>query len=309
MACCFFLASCNGPTGKEERPQYLKVITTLFPVYDFAKNVGGERAQVSLLLPPGVEPHSFEPKPGDVLKIESADLFIYTGEYMEPWAATILKGFSGGKLIAVDTSAGIPWKKETGQHAPGNDSEKEKRDHLHRHDVDPHVWLDLEYARIMVDNVLSGYVKKDPAHKDFYTQNAEQYKTRLAELDARFQRELSTCNKRVIIHGGHFAFNYLAQRYSLRYISAYGGSPDSEPTARALMELEKQLKNYNVRYVYFEELITPRIAEIIAKETGASLLKLHGAHNVSRDELAQGVTFISIMEENLKKLKVGLECQ
>jgi zinc transport system substrate-binding protein len=310
LAACFAVCqACSRPPDKPVAEQKLKVITTLFPLYDFARAVGGERADVTLLLPPGVEPHSFEPKPGDVMKIEAADLFIYTGEYMEPWAATILKGFKGGKLVAVETGAAISQGKEGGQGTSASGSEKKKGDRRHRHDVDPHIWLDLDYAQKMVDSILNGYAKKDPTHRDFYAGNAERYKARLAELDDRFRRELSTCKKRVIIHGGHFAFNYLAKRYGLAYVSAYGASPDSEPTARALIELEKQLKKYNVRYVYFEELITPRVAEIIAKETGASLLPLHGAHNVSKDELAQGVTFISIMEQNLKNLKVGMECQ
>ena len=310
LATCFAVCqACSRPPDKPVAEQKLKVITTLFPLYDFARAVGGERADVTLLLPPGVEPHSFEPKPGDVMKIEAADLFIYTGEYMEPWAATILKGFKGGRLVAVDTSAEIPRKEEGDQQTPTGGLEREKRDRRFRHDVDPHIWLDLEYAQRMVDTILSGYVKKDTANRDFYIENAERYKASLALLDSRFRRELGTCKKRVIIHGGHFAFNYLAKRYGLAYVSAYGGSPDSEPTARALTELEKQLRKYDVRYIYFEELITPRVAEIIAKETGASLLKLHGAHNVSKEELVQGVTFISIMEQNLQNLKVGLECQ
>ena len=308
-ACFAICQACGRPPDKPAAEQKLKVVTTLFPLYDFARNVGGERADVSLLLPPGVEPHSFEPKPGDVIRIEAADLFIYTGEHMEPWAATILKGFSGGKLVAVDTSVEISPKTGGDEHMRSSGSVEEKSDRHHRHDVDPHIWLDLDYAQKMVDIILNGYVKKDPANRTFYTQNAERYKARLAELDGRFQRELSTCKKRVIIHGGHFAFNYLARRYGIAYVSAYGGSPDSEPTARALIELEKQLRKYDVRYVYFEELITPRVAKVIAKETGASLLPLHGAHNVSREELAQAVTFTSIMEQNLKNLKVGMECQ
>jgi zinc transport system substrate-binding protein len=310
LAACFAVCqACSRPPDKPLGEQKLKVVTTLFPLYDFARSVGGERADVSLLLPPGVEPHSFEPKPGDVMRIEAAGLFIYTGGNMEPWAATILKGFQADKPVAVDTSAGIRIKKEGDQRTRTNGPGEENSDRHHRHNVDPHIWLDLDYAQKMVDTILNGYVRKDPGNRDFYRQNAERYKAGLAQLDDRFQRELATCTKRVIIHGGHFAFNYLAKRYGITYVSAYGGSPDSEPTARALIELEKQLRKYNVRYVYFEELITPRVAQVIAKETGASLLPLHGAHNVSREELAQGVTFISIMEQNLKNLKVGMECQ
>ena len=308
ITCLVFLWSCNRAPDRTEGTRKLTVVTTLFPVYDFAKNVGGERADVSLLLPPGVEPHGFEPKPGDVMRIESADLFIYTGEQMEPWAAGILKGFKGGKPLVVDASAEID-RKERDRSRTDAAPAKAEKNHWHRHKTDPHIWLDLDYARSMVGTILGGYRKQDPARGDYYAANAARYTARLAELDARFRSELGTCRKRVIIHGGHFAFNYLAQRYGLTYVSAYGGSPDAEPTARKLMELERLLRKYDVRYIYFEELITPRVAEIVAKETGASLLPLHGAHNVTREEHAQGVTFIGIMENNLQNLKKGLECQ
>jgi zinc transport system substrate-binding protein len=308
IVCSVFVGSCNRSPDRTEGARRLTVVTTLFPVYDFAKNVGGEQADVSLLLPPGVEPHGFEPKPGDVMRIESADLFIYTGEQMEPWAAGILKGFKGGKPLVVDSSAEIDRKERDRSRADAAPAKAEKN-HGHGHRTDPHIWLDLDYARSMVGTILGGYRKQDPARGDYYAANAARYTAKLAELDARFRSELGTCRKRVIIHGGHFAFNYLAQRYGLTYVSAYGGSPDAEPTARKLMELERLLRKYDVRYIYFEELITPRVAEIIAKETGASLLPLHGAHNVTREELAQGVTFIGIMENNLQNLKKGLECQ
>jgi zinc transport system substrate-binding protein len=303
------LMACDKPVDKGPGVQRLRVVTTLYPLYDFARQVGKERVDVSLLLPPGVEPHSFEPKPGDVLKLESADLFIYTGSQMEPWAETILRSVKAERLVVVDASAGIL----PGDQKPPYTVDKSSggaSDNRHYHaDVDPHIWLDLVNARKMVDTMLGGFVLRDPDRKEYYTRNAEEYKEKLAQLDAQYQRTLATCKKRVIIHGGHFAFNYLAKRYHLVYMSAYSGSPDAEPTARRLVELKKQLKKYDAHYIYYEELITPRVAEIIANETGARMLKLHGAHNVMREEMARGITFIEIMEQNLNNLKVGLECQ
>lgn len=303
------LAACGKSVDKASGVQRLKVIATLFPLYDFARQVGRERSDVSLLLPPGVEPHSFEPKPGDVLKLENADLFIYTGRHMEPWAETILKGVNTKRLVVVDASAGILPGEDKPPYILSRRPPGEGGDQRYHPDVDPHIWLDLVNARKMVDTILDGFALRDPDHKEYYTKNAEEYKEKLAQLDAQYQRVLATCKKRVIIHGGHFAFNYLAKRYHLVYMSAYGGSPDAEPTARRLMQLKQQLKKYDVHYIYYEELITPRVAEIIANETGARMLKLNGAHNVTREEMARGITFIEIMEENLKDLKVGLECQ
>ncbi|MGD0236328.1 MAG: zinc ABC transporter substrate-binding protein [Syntrophorhabdales bacterium] len=303
------LVTCGKPVDKGPGVQKLKVVTTLFPLYDFARQVGKERSDVSLLLPPGVEPHSFEPKPGDVLKLESADLFIYTGRQMEPWAETILKGLNTKRLVVVDDSAGILPGEDKSPYILGHRPPGESGDQRYRPDVDPHIWLDLVNARKMVDTILVGFALRDPDHKEYYTKNAEEYKEKLEQLDAQYQRTLTTCDKRVIIHGGHFAFNYLAKHYHLVYLSAYSGSPDAEPTARRLAELEKQLKKYDMHYIYYEELITPRVAEIIANETGAHMLKLNGAHNVTRGEMGRGITFIEIMEENLKNLKVGLECR
>jgi zinc transport system substrate-binding protein len=113
----------------------------------------------------------------------------------------------------------------------------------------------------------------------------------------------------MFIHAGHFAFGYMARRYGLQYIAAYGFSPDAEPSPKKLIELVKTLKKHGLAHLYYEELITPRVAETIAKETGASLLMLHGAHNLTKDEFEKGVTFISLMEDNLKNLKAGLQCQ
>jgi zinc transport system substrate-binding protein len=296
------LTDCRKGPEREAAEKKLQVVTTLFPLYDFAKNVAKERADVSLLLPPGVEAHSFEPKPGDLLRINGADLFIYTGKIMEPWAESILQGVDTKKLVVVDASQGIATMEAAAQG-------EAEADHHHDHGrVDPHIWLDLSKAQMMVDTIVKGFVRRDPGGKDFFIRNGEEFKAKLAGLDRQFRESLPSCRKRVFIHGGHFAFNYLAKRYNLTYISAYKGSPDAEPTPKRIIELEKQIKKYNVKYVFYEELITPRVAEVIARETGAQLLKLHGAHNVSREEMEKGVTFLSIMENNLINLKKGLEC-
>ncbi len=118
-----------------------------------------------------------------------------------------------------------------------------------------------------------------------------------------------TCKKNIFVHGGHFAFNYLAKRYNLEYISAYHGSPDSEPSPQRIVSMKRKIQENNIQYIYYEELIAPRLANVLARETSAKLLKLHGAHNISKEDFERNLSFIAIMEENLKNLKVGLECQ
>ncbi|MCX5814534.1 MAG: zinc ABC transporter substrate-binding protein [Proteobacteria bacterium] len=288
----------QSPTGQKK----LNIVTTLFPLYDFTRNIVGDKAQVTLLLPPGIEPHSFEPKPGDMLRINSANLFIYTGKYMEPWVEGILKGLDSKKLFVVDTSRGIVL----------NEEKEDKKDHDDKHGrgkIDPHMWLDLSNAQKIVDNILDSVIQKDVANRDYYTKNAAAYKTKLSEMDAKFRETFSICKKHTFIHGGHFAFNYLAKRYNLQYIAAYHGSPDAEPTPRRLIELKNKMKQYDIKYIYYEGLILPRVSEVISQETGATMLKLHGAHNISKEDMEKGITFLVVMEENLKNLKVGLECQ
>ncbi|MCX5895724.1 MAG: zinc ABC transporter substrate-binding protein [Proteobacteria bacterium] len=289
--------SCKRDTGGADEKGKLVVVTSLFPLYDFAKHIGKDRAEVSLLIPPGVESHSFEPKPRDMIKIYDADMFIYTGAAMEPWVADIIAGIQGKNLLIIDASTGIaPIEKSAD---PGDE---------HR-GTDPHIWLDLAYAQKMVDTMCAGFIEKDPVNKTFYTDNAAAYKSSLTALDTRFQDALSRCEKKIVIHGGHFAFGYLARRYHLTYVAAYGFSPDSEPTPKRLYELSELTKRNHITHIFYEELLNPRVAETIARETGATLLKLNAAHNITKDEMDRGVSFIAIMEQNLKNLIVGLQCR
>lgn len=301
LASC--LLSCqreaSAPSGK------LQVVTTLFPLYDFARQIGGERVQVSLLLPPGVEPHSFEPKPDDIIRVSRAAVFIFTNKYMEPWAEQIATAATGGDRLTVDASRGVKLL-TTGQEPA------EHTGNSHRHQtgaVDPHIWLDFGNDRIIVDTILAAFIAKDPAGRDYYTAKATAYKDKLAVLDEQFKQGLSDCSKRDLLHGGHFAFGYLARRYGLRYQSAYAFNASAEPTAVKLAELVTLMRKNDLQHIYTEELLNPRVAETIARETGARLLKLNGAHNISKQDFDRGITFVTLMEDNLKNLRMGLRCR
>ncbi|HVN97926.1 MAG TPA: metal ABC transporter substrate-binding protein [Syntrophorhabdaceae bacterium] len=300
LCAAFLLCFCHSRESENlqgKKPPV--VVATLFTVYDFARHIADGRANVTLLLPPGVEAHSFEPKPGDMLKIADADLFLYTGKYMEPWVESVLRGADNKKLLVVDTSSGITLMQDSQEFGERHSPDA----------YDPHIWLDFTNAQKMVDNILKGLVQIDPENGDFYTQNAGAYKAQLEDMDKEYKDGLSNCKRDTFVHGGHFAFNYLAHRYHLHYVSAYAGSPNAEPSPKKMIELKKMIERDNVRYIYYEELITPRVAEVLARETGVKLLKLSGAHNISKEELADGKTFIDLMKENLKNLEVGLQCR
>lgn len=293
-----------GCKKQEQQTGKLQVVTTLFPLYDFAREVGGEKAQVRLLLPPGVEPHSFEPRPEDVVRVNHADLFIYTNPLMEPWASGIIGGLDRGKVEVIEASKGIALMKATAADSHG---EPHGETHGRGDGADPHVWLDLDNARHMVGNILGAYVARDPANKAYYERNAAKLTGELAALDERFKKALAQAPKKVFLHGGHYAFGYLARRYGLRYVAASAVNADSEPTPAKLAELVQLMRREGLHYVYTEELLSPRVAETLARETGAKVLMLRAGHNVTKDDLDRGVSFVTIMEENLQNLKTGLQ--
>src|SRR4030065_749558 len=222
-----FMISCEKKTSKVTGEKSLNVVTTLFPLYDFAKNIGKKKADVTLLLPPGVESHSFDPKPGDILRIHEADIFVYTGKFMEPWVEDVLKGIGDKGPLIIDSSRSVILTEDT------TETEHNRK----RLKMDPHIWLDFSKARKMVDNILEGFLKRDPENSNFYQKNATKYKIKLDKLDKRFKDSLSSCKKDVLIHGGHFAFGYLAKRSYMKYLSAYRGfAPDAVHNLKNLIK-------------------------------------------------------------------------
>lgn len=305
-------------------PKKLSVTTTLFPLYDFAKAIGGEYADVMLLLPPGVESHSFEPKPSDMIRIGQSDIFAYTGKAMEPWAEDVRQGIRPSVAV-VDASQGIELMKESeeaeeseemdhehedeSEHADHSSDHEGAEEHHHHGGADPHIWLDFDNAAMMVSSLEKAYIEKDPAHAEMYKKNAEAYRARLADLDKEYAAGLASCSTKQIVYGGHYAFGYLANRYGLEYVAAQGLAPDAEPSAKDIALLVDQIKKNDIQFVFYEELTSPKIAEALSNETGAKMLLLNAAHNIAKDDYAKGATFLGIMGENLASLREGLGCK
>ncbi|HMK43404.1 MAG TPA: zinc ABC transporter substrate-binding protein [Dissulfurispiraceae bacterium] len=314
VLCAVWTMSCtqqSAQTVPSSQPKKLKVITTLFPLYDFARTVADDKADVILLLPPGSEAHSFDPKPSDVVHLAKADIFVYTNNYMEPWAEKMLQGAGNPNVMVVDTSAGIPLLKgeDDSDHVHGGGEHHHESAHKDDDRVDPHVWLDFRNAATMVRTIRDAFISKDRENAALYRNNADSLLSRLATLDARYETMIATCRTRELMSGGHFAFGYLAHRYGLQYHAAYGFSPSSEPSPRDLMRLSRQMRRHGIKYIFHEELIEPRVAEAIAQETGSQLLLLHGAHNISKADFEKGETFLQLMEKNYETLRKGLECK
>jgi zinc transport system substrate-binding protein len=305
---CFFcllltlviICSCQQSAESPQQDNRLRVIATIYPIYDFARNIGGDKVKVSLLLPPATDVHHFEPRPEDIVKISKSDIFLFTNFEMEQWAYRIIKAAAENtNMLAVETGNGavlLPL-------ADGHDEEKNSSKY------DPHIWLDLDNARTMVDNIASAFVKRDPRNSDYYLHNAREYKLKLMDMDNRYREGLAKCRKKVILHAGHWAFAYLANKYNLKYIAAYTVSADSEPAPQKILELIEQTKSQKIFYIFHEDLVAPRLAQTIANETGAGLLKLYNGHSISKEDWKKGTSFLAMMEENLVNLKLGMQCR
>jgi zinc transport system substrate-binding protein len=269
-----------------------RVVSSLFPLYEFALAVGGDKAEVSLLLPPGLEPHAWEPTASDLVAISQADLFLCVSENLEPWASDVVRGASQEGLKLMVATEAIE---------PPDDKEARTRD--------PHVWLDLSYDQVIVERTAQALSSIDPENQEYYRENANAYKQKLRALDQRYTDALAQCRHRYVVLGGHSAFSYLARRYGLKEVPLYGVSADCEPTPRRVAEIVEIARELKVKYIFFETLVSPKLAEVVAREIGAATLVLNPGANMTKDQFSEGVTFLAILEENLENLRRGLECE
>lgn len=304
----FLLLSVFLHVGRAENR--LKVVTSIFPFQEFARVVGGKRVKVALLLPPGVEAHSWEPTPSDMLKVREADVFIYVGAGMEPYIHDILKGTAGRQMTVLDASKEVRLldsKTRTYQEKGRVHVTDDKHLSTHGH-LDPHLWLDIDNDIKIVNRIAEIFSFRDPGGASYYTENASKYNKKLTSLDTKYKKELQHCQQRKFVFGGHAAFAYLAKRYGLEQIPLYGINPEAEPTPKKLAELVKISQKHRIQYIYFEELISDKLARVMAQEVGAQTLVLNPGVNLTRGQFRKGITFLDIMEQNLESLKRGLGC-
>ena len=295
-------AAAADVPAQDERPL---VVCSLFPQYDFVRQIAGDRVELKLLLPPGTESHAFDPRPSDIMTLNRADLFVFTGKQMEPWADRILAGLENKGLLVVDASSGITLKKN-------HDHEHEHETHGHgdhHHGYDPHIWLSPVLASRMVDNILTGLITKAPEHEAEFTANAETYKAKLARLDQEFQDIVRAGKRHTLAFGGHFAYRYFLEQYRLNWVTAYDTcSADGEPGVRRITQVIQYIKEHDIPCIYHEEFVEPRVARSIADQAGVELLEFSTAHNVTKEELESGVTYLDIMNRNRDNVARGL-CQ
>lgn len=301
-----FMTSCaSDSSGFSDDSGKIKISATLFPQYDFARQIAGDKAEITLILPSGMDSHSYEPTPADIININKSDLFIYTGEYLESWANDIVGDIDTDKTHVLDVSSGIQLVKEDDEHH--HDDEDEHHEEEHHHEYDPHIWTSPVIAMQMADNITEALCETDSVNSDYYKQNAENYKKQLQELDSEFKEIVADGKRNTIYFGGKFALYYFTQEYGLDYVSAFDScSGETEPSAKVMSEMISSIKENNIPVIYYEEIAEPTVANMIADETGAKPLLFHSCHNVTPEDFRNGTTYIDLMKQNAVNLREGL---
>ena len=291
------LSACQTTVQVEDKPQ---IMVSLFPQYDIIRQIAQDKVEVELFLPAGSEPHSYEPSASTLMRIVEADLFVYSSDELEPWVKRLVEGNASEDLIVLDASNGITLLEADHGHEGEDEDEEELA-------FDPHYWLDPQNMIIMSESIRDALIEIDPENEAFYIENANSYIASLKELDSNWQDLFDRAQLNQIIYGGHFAFGYLSHRFGLEILSPYSGyAPDAEPSAQALAGLMDVLAEKEINVIFYEELIDPRVARIIAEQAKVKIEVLHGAHNLNAEEMQAGWTYVSIMEDNIEKLKEAL---
>ncbi|MBM7866345.1 zinc ABC transporter solute-binding protein [Heliobacterium gestii] len=306
------LAGCaaKGPaTSPNEAAgsKKLNVVASFYPMYEFTRQVGGDKVDVLNLVPPGSEPHDWEPTPKDMETMAKANLLVVNGG-MEGWLDKVIGGGSLKNVTVIEAGKGVERlpageEEEASPGAGGRPDGGEPGDH--HHEFDPHFWVSPKQAKVEVENIKKGLVAADPANSEYYENNAKAYLAKLDTLDQEFRDGLSNTKRKEIIVT-HRAFGYLARDYGLTQLGIMGVNPETEPTPKTMAEITTFAKEHHVKYIFFEALISPKLAEAIAKEAGAQTLVLNPLDGITAEDLKAGKDYIAVQRENLTNIKKAL---
>ena len=286
----FFVKQSNQQI---QQPNKLQASTSFYPLYFMSEQIGGEKAQVRNITPAGAEPHDYEPTAQDIVSIENSDLLVLNGGGLEVWGEDIKHNIDLNRTLIINAGEGLTTQSvvEDGEEI-----------------VDPHIWLSPVLMKQMVDKITLGFTKADASNADYYEANARTLKVKLDILDTKFRIGLNSCSQRSIITS-HAAFGYLATTYGLKQIAITGISPDAEPSPQQLKEVADFARKNNVKYIFFESLVSPKLAQTIAREVGAQTLVLNPLEGLSKNEISAGENYITVMENNLANLRIALQCK
>ena len=279
-----FLSLTRKQKSQDASNGQVKVIASGYVPYTVAKQIAGDAADVSMLLPANAEPHSFEPTPGAIVSVHNADVFVYVSPRLEPWVTDILPSLDKNALAVEAAASAKPSK-------------------------DPHIWMNFDNMIPFAQAIAQALTQKDPAHQEQYAANLKAFNSQLEELDRQFARGLENCKYRRIVHIGHLAFGNLASRYGLELTALAGTSHDGEHSVKRLAQVVDLIKKSGTPYVFTEPALSQNLAGVVAQETGAKLLPLYTVEHVSVQDAQDNVSYAELMRRNLTSLQRGLECQ
>jgi len=265
----------------------LQIVTSFYPLYFITTQITQNKAEIHNITPAGAEPHDYEPTTQDMAKIENSDILIINGSKFEGWSENIKNILSGQSTTILSISNELQTQDKIGN--------------------DPHFWLDPTLAKKEVEIITKIIIEKDPTNSQFYLNNSKKLTEELDVLNSQFVSELTNCKEKEIITS-HAAFGYLAHAYGLNQTPVSGLSPDEEPSPKKLAEIAKFAKEKKVQYIFFESLVSPKLANTIAQEIGAKTLVLNPLEGISQSEISKGKNYFTEMQNNLINLKTALQC-
>ena len=284
----------TGETSK------IKIAASFFPLYEFTKNVGGDKAEVYSFLPIGNEPHSWEPSIQQIEELKGTKLFIYNGAGMEAYISKFMSSGEFSNMTFVKATEGITLLKA--------DSAEDDKEILAQGGMDPHVWNDPILAEQEVTNIKNAMEKADPKNTQYYENNANTYIAKLAALDNSIKSGLSDCKKDTFV-SFHNAFNYFSNRYGVHDVWITGIAPEADVPPQDIQKVIQIAKDKDVKIIFSEDLVDPRLANTLADEVGAKVLVLSPLEGINQTELQEGKTYLDKWNQNLQNLKIALECQ
>jgi len=300
--------SASNANGNQSQDKKLSVYTSFYPMYDFASKIGGDKIDAVNMVPAGTEPHEWEPTAADIAGLEEASVFIYNGAGMEHWVEDVLESIQNDSLIAVEASKGLTLLKG---HHDDEEEHSEEEEHSdedeHSHgEFDPHVWLDPMNAKAEMESIKNSFIQADPDNKDYYEANYTKYAAEFDALDKEFRDAITSLpNKDIIV--AHQAFGYLCSAYGLNQVPVEGLAPDSEPDPARVAEIIEFAKEHDVKVIFFEELVSPKVAEVIASTIGAKTDVLSPVEALSDEQMENGDDYFTVMRHNLEALKAALK--
>jgi len=270
----------------------LQITASFYPYYFFASQIGGNKVNVVNITPAGAEPHDYEPTSGDIVQIQTSALLILNGT-VEPWGNKIQDDLKGKNTRVLVAGKGLFTQKVADENG--------------KKSTDPHIWLSPNLAKAQVKSILNEFIQIDPENKNYYTANTNKLLNDLDNLDKDYKNGLRTCQKKDIVTS-HAAFGYLAVDYGLVQVPITGLSPDAEPSLKQLANIADFVKKNNIKYIFFESLVSPKLAQTLASETGSQTMVLDPLEGLTPDALVKGENYLTVMRQNLHNLEVALDC-